>query len=347
VLPFFWLDAYEDATHQPGTVYLFGKVWVQEVHTHVSCCVVVKNIDRCLYFLPREKMLSKSGKPTDKDVTFEDVYREFQDRYAEPCRMMKFTSKRVTKKYAFELPNVPRESEYLEVQYSAQYPAPPMNTSGQTFSHVFGANTSSLERLVLKCGLKGPCWLHIQQPVCPSQPVSWCKCEAVVGEMGSVSVMLEQATPPPLVVMSLCLKITLNPKNGTNEVLGVGALIHPSLSLDKPPPKTLFEADFCTIRRPVDRDFPFRFEEFVKRKGFNIEVASSERGMLAYFLAKLHRVDPDVIVGHNLSSLELEVLQHRMATCKVPQWSRTGRLKRREMPKVSVGVCVQVHMVCV
>lgn len=36
--------------------------------------------------------------------------------------------------------------------------------------------------------------------------------------MGSVSVMLEQATPPPLVVMSLCLKITLNPKNGTNEV---------------------------------------------------------------------------------------------------------------------------------
>jgi len=35
VLPFFWLDAYEDATHQPGTVYLFGKVWVQEVHTHV------------------------------------------------------------------------------------------------------------------------------------------------------------------------------------------------------------------------------------------------------------------------------------------------------------------------
>jgi len=36
--------------------------------------------------------------------------------------------------------------------------------------------------------------------------------------MGSVSVMLEQGTPPPLVVMSLCLKITLNPKNGTNEV---------------------------------------------------------------------------------------------------------------------------------
>ena len=51
---------------------------------------------------------------------------------------------RVTKRYAFDRPDVPRESEYLEVQYSTQYPAPPMNTSGRTFSHVFGTNTSRL-----------------------------------------------------------------------------------------------------------------------------------------------------------------------------------------------------------
>ena len=38
--------------------------------------------------------------------------------------------------------------------------------------------------------------------------------------------------------------------------------------------------------------------------------------------------------GHNLSQFELDVLQHRMQACKVPQWSRIGRLKRRDMPKV-------------
>ncbi len=37
VLPFYWLDAYEDPYHQPGTVYLFGKVWVPEVDTYVRC----------------------------------------------------------------------------------------------------------------------------------------------------------------------------------------------------------------------------------------------------------------------------------------------------------------------
>ena len=64
--------------------------------------------------------------------------------------------------------------------------------------------------------------------------------------------------------------------------------------------------------------------------------------MLAYFLAKLHRVDPDIIVGHNMGSFALEVLQHRMAACKVPQWSRIGRLRRKELPKVCTCMYVPV-----
>ena len=35
VLPFFWLDAYEDPYHQAGVVFLFGKVWEPEANTHV------------------------------------------------------------------------------------------------------------------------------------------------------------------------------------------------------------------------------------------------------------------------------------------------------------------------
>ena len=39
--------------------------------------------------------------------------------------------------------------------------------------------------------------------------------------------------------------------------------------------------------------------------------------------------------GHNLTGYQLAVLQHRMAACKVPQWSRICRLRRKEMPKVA------------
>lgn len=54
VFQFYWLDAYEDQYNQPGVVFLFGKVWIESAKTHVSCCVMVKNIERMLYFLPRE-----------------------------------------------------------------------------------------------------------------------------------------------------------------------------------------------------------------------------------------------------------------------------------------------------
>ncbi len=62
--------------------------------------------------------------------------------------------------------------------------------------------------------------------------------------------------------------------------------------------------------------------------------------MLGYFLAKIHRLDPDIIVGHTLTTFGLEVLAHRMGACKVPQWSRVGRLKRKDMPRVRGEGCV-------
>ena len=36
-----------------------------------------------------------------------------------------------------------------------------------------------------------------------------------------------------------------------------------------------------------------------------------------------------------MTAYQLAVLQHRLACCKVPQWSRISRLKRKDMPKVS------------
>ena len=101
------------------------------------------------FILPfcHSQVLSPSGVETDTPVTFEAVYSEFNSKYAEPQRIMKFTSRRVTRRYAFDQSDVPQESEYLQVMYSADYEALPMNASGKTFSRVFGTNTSRYPRL--------------------------------------------------------------------------------------------------------------------------------------------------------------------------------------------------------
>lgn len=58
VMSFYWIDAYEEPS-LPGTVFLFGKVGVAD-DTFVSCCIIVKNVQRCLYVLPRKKVMSET-----------------------------------------------------------------------------------------------------------------------------------------------------------------------------------------------------------------------------------------------------------------------------------------------
>uniref|UniRef100_A0A8D1KAH0 DNA polymerase alpha catalytic subunit n=1 Tax=Sus scrofa TaxID=9823 RepID=A0A8D1KAH0_PIG len=334
VFQFYWLDAYEDQYSQPGVVFLFGKVWIELAETHVSCCVMVKNIERTLYFLPRETKIDlNTGKEKGTPVTMKDVYDEFDEKIAAKYKIMKFKSKPVEKNYAFEIPDVPEKSEYLEVRYSAEMPQLPQDLKGETFSHVFGTNTSSLELFLMNRKIKGPCWLEVKNPQLLNQPISWCKFEAMALKPDLVNV-IKDVGPPPLVVMSLSMKTMQNAKTHENEIIAVAALVHHSFALDKAPPQPPFQSHFCVVSKPKDCIFPYDFKENIKEKNVKVEVAATERTLLGFFLAKVHKIDPDIIVGHNIYGFELEVLLQRINVCKVPYWSKIGRLKRSNMPKL-------------
>uniref|UniRef100_A0A8C7K536 DNA polymerase n=1 Tax=Oncorhynchus kisutch TaxID=8019 RepID=A0A8C7K536_ONCKI len=327
---FYWLDAFEDQYSQPGVVYLFGKVWIESAKAHVSCCVSVKNIERTMHFLPRERV-SPTGEETDTPVGMMDVYQEVND-LSEKFKIMKFKSKKVEKSYAFEIADVPTESEYLEVRYSAEYPSLPSDLKGATFSKVFGTNTSSLEHFLLSRKIKGPCWLDIKTPQLSSVPVSWCKVEAVAMRSDLVTVV-KDLPPPPLTVMSISLKTVQNPKTHHNEIVSLAALVHHSFHLDMAPPQPPYQTHFCVVSKPTDCIFPYDFMDAVKKKNGKVEIAATERTLLGFFLAKMHKLDPD-IVGHDIFGFDLEVLLQRITVCKVPHWSKIGRLKRSNMPKL-------------
>ncbi|XP_062982560.1 DNA polymerase alpha catalytic subunit [Elgaria multicarinata webbii] len=336
IFKFYWLDAYEDQYNQPGVVFLFGKVWIESVQSYVSCCVTVKNIERTIYLLPRESRIDlSSGKETEIPVTMMDIYQEFNDRVAEKYKIMKFKSKKVEKNYAFEIPDVPVKSDYLEVRYSAELSRLPQDLKGETFSHVFGTNTSSLELLLMNRKIKGPSWLEIKNPQLSNQSVSWCKVELVALKPDLVNV-LKDLPPPPLVIMSLSMKTVQNTKTHHNEIMAITALVHHKFYLDKAPPEPPFQTHFCVISKPNDCIFPYDFKEVIKIKNKNakIEIATTERTLLGFFLAKVHKIDPDVIVGHNIYGFDLELLLQRINYCKVPHWSKIGRLRRSNMPKL-------------
>ncbi|XP_041439483.1 DNA polymerase alpha catalytic subunit-like isoform X1 [Xenopus laevis] len=163
--------------------------------------------------------------------------------------------------------------------------------------------------------------------------MSWCKVEAVVTRPDQVSVVKDLA-PPPVVVLSLSMKTVQNAKTHQNEIVAIAALVHHTFPLDKAPPQPPFQTHFCVLSKLNDCIFPYDYNEAVKQKNANIEIALTERTLLGFFLSKIHKIDPDVIVGHDIYGFDLEVLLQRINSCKVPFWSKIGRLRRSVMPKL-------------
>jgi len=110
-LRMFWTDY----TEVNGSLCLFGKVQDKKSKKFVSCFVKIDNILRKLFFLPREYRQKNSEDTTD-EIEMKDVYEEV-DELMGRMRVGMHKIKPCTRKYAFELPGIPREGEYLKLLY--------------------------------------------------------------------------------------------------------------------------------------------------------------------------------------------------------------------------------------
>lgn len=59
----------------------------------------------------------------------------------------------------------------------------------------------------------------------------------------------------------------------------------------------------------------------------------SERALLTFFLAKVSKIDPDMIIGHDICSHILSTFVNRLEANKIQNWSKIGRLRRTLFPK--------------
>ncbi|KAI8366243.1 DNA polymerase family B-domain-containing protein [Blakeslea trispora] len=343
-LHMWWYDAYE--RKEKGYVYLFGKVLNRGNGKYVSCCVVVKNIERNLFFLPRNYELDTQGQETSTEVDMSALYSEVSDLCSQK-RITRFASKQVTRKYAFELQDVPAESEYLKVLYDYEQPAFTGEEKGRTFSRVFGANTGPLEHFLVKRDIMGPCWLDLSDAKISSTSETWCKVEMIVDDPKTVNPLKDEdgnrpLNVPPLVVMSLSLRTIMNDKNNVNEIIAASALVCDQLQIDETVSiEKQSKSRFTVVRQLDNRPYPSSFPEAISREkkqnGFNIQTERTETSLLNFLIARIHMCDPDVIVGHNFAGFDLDVLLHRMKALNIQHWHRLGRLKRKNWPKLQSG----------
>ena len=97
VLRMYWLDAYEEPYKQSGSIWLFGKVFIESAKTYISCCVSVKNIERQVFFLKRDNKfdLRKNQEIQGSEVNIGNVYEEFSEKIAAKFKISEFKSKPV------------------------------------------------------------------------------------------------------------------------------------------------------------------------------------------------------------------------------------------------------------
>ncbi len=277
----------------------------------------------------------------DEDESWQDDVLEEFDSLRSKHGIKAIMARWVLRNYAFELPDVPKESRYLKVRYGFDEPKLPMDTSGKTFSHVFGTNTSAFEIFVLKRRIMGPCWLKLEDVTVGSEtPQSWCKLEVSVSEPKSVSIFADSDNnapreTPPLNVLSLSLRTVINVKENKKEIICASTRLWNDFTLDDPKPLEQAPSQVRTFVRALGGKFPTGFEKLAASSPSKIVSIKFERGLINALLAYIQHSDPDVIVGHELTGVGLDVLLHRMRDLKADHWSRIGRLRRSKWPGLS------------
>jgi DNA polymerase alpha subunit A len=325
-LRFFWLDYVE----QQGIIYLIGKVKDHNTGRFVSACLQVEGVERCVYLMPRE------------GASEDDVYEEF-DSIRAKHGIKSFLAKYVTRKYAFEMPDVPAEGEYLKVRYGFDEPQLPLDLQGKTFSRIFGANTSAFELFVIKRRIMGPCWLDVESAdLRNGTPLSWCKIEFSVDDAKFIKPFSDSdaSAPrdtPPLSVMSISVRTVVNHKENKREVVAVAARTWKDVQIEDPTPPEDVQSTLFSVVRPLSDMFPPGFEQEAKSGATKVTTVKYERMLLNTLLAQIQQQDPDVIVGHDFSGVSLDILLHRMRDLRADHWSRIGRLRRQKWPTLKQG----------
>lgn len=329
-LDFFWLDAFE---HPGGTVDLFGKT-----KDSTSVKVTVKNIKRTLYFLPRES----------DTLTFKDIEEEIIS-LSTKYQWKDVQISCVQRRYAFEVPNIPVEADWIKVRmsFSSSFTKEEeiradRGGGGRTFSHCFGIGTGPLELLLLKSKLMGPCWLRISPPFTLSRTMPH---HYTISDRKQISHLQQEdntqtPTPKPFLV-STCISIRTLKK----EIISISLLHNRKMDL------AAKEEEHHLTSTTIYQDKGHQHHQQQQQTAINDPTRISvkdEETLLQKFLFLIEKQDPDILVGHHLigsSGSILFAIIERLRHCRCKDFHLLGRgpLKRSNTTNTAIAPSISTN----
>lgn len=157
----YWMDAVE-VRERPGKIYLIGKIKIpspegsKQPPTFRSCCVVVNNLQRYMYLVPKGTPLNELSE-TEQQEAWMQMHEEIHNVLIPSCITSRrdqevFRTKLVERNYAFEEANIPRgKNLFLKVKYPARYPAPPSDFARVVERHLLAFAVPLLDHWRISC----------------------------------------------------------------------------------------------------------------------------------------------------------------------------------------------------
>ncbi|KAK9163384.1 hypothetical protein Syun_004286 [Stephania yunnanensis] len=370
-LLFYMIDAHEEIFgNNAGNLYLFGKV--KAGATYQSCCVVVKNMQRCVYAIPNgsifindvimemeREVLETRVSPAVFRTKLQEMASELKNEIVQKLldlNVSTFSMAIVKRGYAFERSDIPLGENYvLKINYPFKDPPLPSGLKGEYFSALLGTHCSALELFLIKRKVMGPSWLSISNfSNCPApQRVSWCKFEVTIDFPKHIKFASSSRVPPeipPLIVSAINLKTVINEKQNSNEIVSASVICCQRVKIKIPSTEDKTKKELRSYFNAIWKHRTIQPKNKTKQSGeLNersqmivlrmISIILNERALLNRLMLELHKLDSDVLVGHNISGFDLDILLHRVQVCKVASgmWSKIGRLKRSLVPKLTKG----------
>ena len=351
----FWYDAIEESFNNKPNVIFFGKIYEPQSNSFLSISIIIKDIYRTVFILPKPEFEDDPKK----------IYDEFEDLRKKRFNYIKdYKLKNLKKKYCFELPvDSEKEHNVLKIKYKAEYGSIPPNLNQKTFDYIFGKRSSLLENILLRLKIKGPCWLKIRNFTENNLNFlrTWSDYELSLDDFKNIEVLSKinkngvDMPIPPMKILSISTQSIRN-KNG-NELYCICCALKEGYHVEDVKGSNKVD-DFQSLifTRKIDNkmsifknsgnndknDLNINLDNITDLNNIsklrqllnigNLYIANDEKSLLITFITKISAYDPDIIIGHNLNNKHLDLILSRISFYKTPNWTKLSHFKRSTIP---------------
>lgn len=325
-LEFYWLDAVEDYKNK-SRIHLFGKVRhpgqsdKQKKIDYFSGNLQIKNMKRNIFVFKKE----------DSTASLEEMQEEIEGRikFKHSYIYNKMKMKPCKKYYAFEMNVQHGEVECIKISYSFDFPTLDIPFEGKTYKGIFGTTYTPIEMFMLKRKIMGPCWLKVQNVEEVRDRESYCSYEFFVDTYKDMIVHEDAKKPaPPLKALFVSMEMIQPPAGSANkksQIATIAGLFCERYNIEY--------SDACTYQpslfvqaKNIDKSAQ---QTLVQNFGESINIVDKEYGILTSFIQKLNKLDPDLIIGHDLNQVFMDNQLSHAVDNKIEFTSQLSRLKRR------------------